>query len=74
MFCDNLIILSIILIKIQSKENSSSWVTETVAGDEEKTSYVQVRQFVSILNIKSEVLLLARLEYFYWSPHYSDGK
>ena len=52
MFCDNVIILSINFIKIHSKENSSAWVTETVAGDEENSSYVQVSEISSTLSLK----------------------
>ena len=33
-----------ILIKLSSQENSSDWLTETVAGEEDSRSYVQVRQ------------------------------
>ena len=47
MFCDNVIILSINFIKIHLKENSSAWVTETVAGDEENTSYIQVSSWMN---------------------------
>ena len=58
MFCDNVIILSINFIKIHLKENSSAWVTETVAGDEENTSYVQVR---SMMNGQTSLLQSTQL-------------
>ena len=35
--------LSIIFIKIPLQENTSNWVTETVAGDGQSRSYVQVK-------------------------------